>query len=232
MPRKKKSQPSLPGKFRPAIPSDTQEVVLLYVIGARAVVARPDFLEEVSDRIALVTGGLVPAESMAAAECWSLWSAFARVATSPKPKLREEAGKAFYRDLELLAQRLDQPPLRSWDDTPEGIDDPNAPDPAALSTEGSDVAEVKAHARQRLEAVGKDGRLSGTEVALLLSEMDGKARVQLFSRMVGEGTFGRAECNMLEQVLTRGVTIAEEDEALNEVLDRMGGWLVAAVLGR
>lgn len=228
MPRKKKRQPSLAGKFRPAIPADTQEVMQLYVIGARAVCARADLLEEVSDRIALVTGGLVPPESMTAAECWNLWSAFSRVATSPKTKLRQEAGKALYRDLESLAQRLDQSPLQSWDNTPEGIDEPNAPEPAALCTEGSDVAKVRAHAKQRLEAVGDKGQLSGTEVALLLSEMDGKARVELFSRMIGDGMFGRSECNMLEQVLARGVVITDEDEALIEVLDRMGKWMVAA----
>lgn len=229
MSRRQKSETGVrPGAFSPPIPADTQEVVQLFLIGARVVCEQPQLLDTVTERLGASVGSLVPPASIAAEECGRLWMSFARVAASAKPKLVGEAGRALYGDLEALCQRLDLPPLQDWRRVPAAVGaGPAAGEPPARET-GADLDVIRARAIDRAANLGEDDHLPGLEVATLLTGMDRHARDTLFKHLVGEGILARGDCNMLAQVIVRGGTITEEDEALLAVLEELGNWLTRA----
>src|SRR5687768_11951875 len=109
-----------PGIFRPSPPSDSGEVLSMFAIAARAACAAPDNVDDISKTLAAAIANLVPPEKLAAEECARLWSLFVRMVRRPKPQLRVEAGRALFRDLEAVGQRLDLPPLPNWEQIPAG----------------------------------------------------------------------------------------------------------------
>ncbi len=225
MARRKKSEAPPPGAFVPAPPSDTQEVLRLFVIAARAVSARPDKLAEIEAALERATRGLLPPESLAVEECRRLWRYFRRAAESPKPSLRLEAGRAIYRDLEALGQRLDLPPLQPWDKLPLGlvaqVDDDEDSSPTDVDLEG-----VRRRARRRRAKGGKAGRLRPEEVADLLRLLGREELERVLAERVGQGFMGRGEGQLVVHWLARGEKLAHDDEALREILGRLGDWLV------
>jgi hypothetical protein len=225
MSRRKKTPAPPPGTFAPAVPTDAHDVLYLYAVAARAVCARPDKLDEVNARLTEVTRDLVPPESAANEECARLWHYFRRAATSPKPPLRQEAGKALYRDLESLGMRMDLAPLAHWDKLPMGLaggtaaeeDEPSSPTDVTVES-------VRRRARRRLGKAG--AKLPAPDVAELVRLLSRDQMEELFYHLVGEGFMGRAEGQMLIRWLAKGEALGEEDEALVEFLERLGEYLV------
>jgi hypothetical protein len=206
------------------VPTDPHDVIYTYAIAARAVCARPDRLADVDARLSAVMRTLVPPESAAHEECARLWHYFRRAATSPKPPLRQEAGKALYRDLESLGMRMDLAPLAHWDKLPMGIASAaGEEDEESLPTDVT-IESVQRRARR---LVGKTGaKLRTNDVVELVRLLSRDQMEQLFYVLVGEGFMGRAEGQMLVRWLAKGEALGAEDEALIEFLDRMGEYLV------
>ena len=222
--------------FRPARPQDSQQVLSLYAIAARAVCARPESTESISAALIVVTKNLVPPERIAADECEKLWGLFVRVATLPKPKLRSEAGRAMYRDLESIGQRLDLPPLTSWEQPPDELDAPDAIDPEAMPADdvGTSVDEVRADARKRLDEHKKKRKkkekgepsLPPPEVLGMLRDMRGESREKLLSEAVGKGIIMRNDSALLQRVISLDTQVGKGDDVLREGLESLGKWLV------
>lgn len=197
---------------------------MLYAIAARVVVANPDGVGEVTQRLAMAGANLVPPESVTAAECSRLWLLFVRFLRAARPPARVEAGKAFLRDLEAVGQRLELPPLPGWDRLPQGVNDPNA-----VSTEWSEVTsqgETLEAIRGRAKARAVDLKgLEATEVAQLVRSLYVAERDALLTKLVGEGVMSRSEVGLLVRWLAKGEKLADDDSALIEVFGRLGAWL-------
>ena len=226
--RKKRGTSNQPGTFRPSVPGDTFDVMRIFAIAARAVCVLPENLDAVSARLGMISGRLVAPESNAAQECLRLWKLFARVAQLPKESLRIEAGRAFCRDLDTLGQRLDLPPLADWEELPDELDEPGAPELEVPVASGDAVtlALVKGQARAVFgpEAQGKHAFPAG-ETAKLVSSLNNNDRRQLFEELVGKGLLGRSDVNLLIRFLVKGDELESTDTMLVEVLDRLGRWL-------
>jgi hypothetical protein len=173
-----------------------------------------------------MTARLVPPEAQAALECTRLWGLFARVAQVPKETLREEAGKAFCRDLDALGQRLDLPPLADWKDLPVSIDEPGADElePAPLTQEPVTLTAVRERARSFVEGQPQAG-LPAAEAAKLLNALSNSERRALLEQLVGTGLLGRSDVNLLIRFLVKGEDVGATDTMLIEVLERLGRWL-------
>lgn len=230
MPRRKKSNKPTPGSFRPAVPEDAQAVLVLFAVAARVATDHPDTLSDVHDRLKRLCGDLVPPESVAAEECARLWVFFKRAAASPKAKLREAAGRAFYNDLDSLGQRMDLAPLASWSRLPRGVESTDAP--VEVEDNGTQTAvtldAVRRRARKALEEQTKGKELTAREVGALLKMLDRRDLEEIFRQLVGAGVMGRAEGAMLVRWLAKGGELSDDDEALIEFLERLGGWLAEA----
>lgn len=229
--RKSREKGPETGTFRPALPRDAQAVVRLYAVAARTVCARLESHAAVHGWLGQLQPRLVPPESAAAEACHKLWLLFARVAQIPKEALRREAARAFYNDLDALAQRLDLPPLDDWEDLPEGIDDPDAVrlEAPGLSPEPVTLQAVRERARD--VARGHEGRkhFPASESARLLSVLGTDERRELFETLVGAGLMGRSDVNLLIRFLVKGGEVTPAETALNDVLERLGDWLIRPV---
>lgn len=219
------------GTFRPALPRDAQAVVRLYAIAARAICARPDAHGVVDAWLGALPARLVAPELGAAQACHKLWVLFARVAQIPKEALRREAARAFYNDLDALAQRLDLPPLDDWQHLPEGIDDPDAAqlETPGLSPEPVTLAAVRERARDVARAHQASKHFPAPEAARLLSVLGTDERRLLFETLVGAGLMGRSDVNLLIRFLVKGGEVTTAETALNDVLQRLGAWLIRPV---
>ncbi|KAK1548418.1 hypothetical protein Q3G72_019720 [Acer saccharum] len=219
------------GIFRPALPRDSQAVVRLYAIAARTICASPEAHVAAHSWLGHLQPRLVPPESAAAEACHKLWLLFARVAQIPKEALRREAARAFYNDLDALAQRLDLPPLDDWEDLPEGIDDPGAVrlEAPGLSPEPVTLAAVRERARDVARGQQSRKHFPAPEAARLLSVLGTDERRELFETLIGAGHMGRSDVNLLIRFLVKGGEVTPAETALNDVLERLGDWLIAPV---
>jgi hypothetical protein len=222
-------------------------VIRLFAIAGRAVCARPDSADAVTETLGRIIGMLVPPERLAAEECARLWMLFARMAQRAKPSLLEEGGRALYRDLETVGQRLELPPMASWSSLPAGIsaaapilwvptlrvnqDDDTEPDGARESLEG---------VRERARALSgrRKRELSPGEVADLLVALNPGAREELDARLVGGGVLGRADLALVEQTIARAAgagpsrrgggkarKLGSRDDPAVQTLITIGRWL-------
>ncbi len=111
------------GDFHPAQPNDVSDVLTMFAIAARVAVLKPDDIGDVTRRLSILCSSLVPPEVHAAQQCARMWTMFARVATAGKPALREQAGRAFVRDLDQVGRALEVPPIEGWDGLPLGVEE-------------------------------------------------------------------------------------------------------------
>lgn len=219
-------KPAAAGAFRPAVPKDSDGVMRLFAIAGRAVCARPETLDEVSRTVARAVEPLVPPESLAAQECVRLWEVFARVATTDKATLREEAGKALHRDVERLAQRLDLVPLDEWQRLPDRVDDTQPVQSLPQRIEGDSTLDdvrgrAKAKARKRSSAP-----LKASDVFVLLGDLNTEARASFLERAVHSGTIGRNEANLLRHRLHAETKVGKGEDVVVETLEKLGRELV------
>lgn len=160
-----------------------------------------------------------------------MWQLFARVAQLPKDTLRLEAGRAFCRDLDALAQRLELPPLAEWLDLPEGVADPAfkkaAADDSGVTEAtrqiGSETSIEDLASRAKTLSAAHPGKRGPPpeDAAELLAAMDAGARATWLDAMVGKGTLSRGDVSLLIRYLAKGGTIGTNDTMLIEVLARL-----------
>lgn len=214
-----------PGTFEPGLPADAIEVVRLFAIAGRAVTVKPDTLETVTALLAAVSQRLVPPERLAAEECARLWGLFGRMVQRAKPALLEEGGRALYRDLDSLGQKLALPPLESWSALPSGI---AAKNPVRIGEESTDRGESLETIRKRAKAKAKKRRdppLTAPEVLALVSALAEYAREDLFKEVIGAGRLQRSDTTLIDHVVRRRGKVGREDEQLAEGLVAIGRWL-------
>lgn len=226
---KKPSHSPAPGTFRPAPPKGTEAVVQLFAIASRAVCAVPGNLDAITQTLAGVCQPLSSPEAETARECARMWALFARVAGLPKATLRQEAGRAFCRDLDALAQRLELPPLSEWLELPEGMsDDAFVPQDPAQQAEASGVADngeplaamVAVAQRVMAQHGGKKG-IPPQEAAALLGRIRIQDRGPWLDSMVGQGKLSRGDVSLLIRFLAKGLAVGASDSMLIEVLTRL-----------
>lgn len=212
--------------FQPGSPSDSLDVLRIYAIASRVVCAQPGSMETVTRSLASMASHLVPPESLAAIDCQDLWRVFARVASHPKPFLRQEASKALYRDLDTIGQRLHLAPLPPWSQLPQEFSQPNETDSDDTQVEGLSLEAVSEEARRLHQGLGAGESLGGQKVLGLLARLDGADMAQLLGFLQTSGRVNRGELSMLERARATGHELSSEDEILIEVLERVGVWLV------
>lgn len=216
-----------PGTFRPARPADSQGVVQLFAIAARAACAQPTNLSTISYALDQACAQLLRPELDAAQECGRMWQLFAKVAQLPKDSLRLEAGRAFCRDLDALAQRLELPPLAEWVDLPEAISDanhaaaPEGPGDGRAPTTALPLGDLQARARELLLAAPGKQVVPPNDAAQLMARFEATARAQWLDTMVGQGVLGRTDVSLLIRFLAKGGAVAAGDSMLIEVLGRL-----------
>jgi hypothetical protein len=215
------------GVFRPQMPSDVSEVLLMYAIAARVIIQKPDEANEVTKRLGILCSQLVPPELIAAQQCGRMWMQFARMATAGNPTLREQAGRAFVRDLDQVGRSLEVPPLPGWDGLPLGVDAPGAPvmDLSDTTSPGQSLEIIKKRAAE-LKKKAKDKGLKAQDTAELVRALFPEERDKLFAKLIGEGILGRSEISLLVRWLSKGEKLGKDDDALSEVLASLGNWLV------
>ncbi|MEZ4273493.1 MAG: hypothetical protein R3C68_19275 [Myxococcota bacterium] len=214
-----------PGVFKPPPPADSQEVLRLFAVAARAACAKPDRVEDITGTLKAATAQLVPPEKTAAEECGRLWQLFLRVAKMPKDTLRIEASKALHRDLDAIGQRLDLPPLANWESIPAGIDDPKG---VVASTdmweEGLTADEVRERASKKKRK--KEAFLAAPEVLKLLVAASAKAREEMLQTATRKGAINRGEATLMARVVLQKGTLGPDDEMLKEALENFSKWLL------
>lgn len=215
------------GVFRPELPSDVSEVLLMYAIAARVIVQKPDEASEVTKRLGILCSALVPPELIAAQQCGRMWMQFARMATAGNPSLREQAGRAFVRDLDQVGRALEVPPLPGWDGLPLGVDTPGAPvmDLSDTTSPGTSLEIIKKRAGE-LQKKSKDKKLKAQDAGDLVRALFPEERDKLFAKLIGEGVMGRSEVALLVRWLSRGEKLGKDDDALTEVLQSVGAYLM------
>jgi hypothetical protein len=214
------------GVFRPAMPGDVSEVLLMYAIAARVVVQKPDDTGEVTKRLGILCSALVPPELIAAQQCGRMWMLFARMATAGNPAMREQAGRAFVRDLDQVGRSLEVPPLPGWDGLPLGVDAPGAPvvELSETTSPGQSLDVIRKRAGE-LKKKAKDKELKVQDAAELVRALFPEERDKLFAKLIGDGALGRSEVQLLVRWLAKGEKLGKDDDALTEVLGTVGGWL-------
>lgn len=212
------------GVFRPAQPNDVSDVLVMYAIAARVVALQPDDAGDVTKRLGVLVSSLVPPESVAAGHCHKMWLMFMRLATAGNPKVREQAGRAFVRDLDQVGRMLDAPPIDGWDALPGGVDAPGAPvmDLSDATSPGESLDTVRKRAAAHKAS---KGALKPKEAAELVRQLFPEERDRLLMKLIGEGVLGRSEASLIVRWLSKGGRLTKEDEALSEVLQRVGAWL-------
>lgn len=212
--------------FQPGSPSDSLDVLRIYAIASRVVCARPGSMETVTRSLANMASHLVPPESLAAVDCQDLWRVFARVASHPKPFLRQEASRALYRDLDSVGQRLHLAPLPPWSQLPQEFCQPDEADNEDTQVEGLSLGAVSQEARRLHQSLGAGESLGGEQVLSLLARLHDTDMAQLLVFLQSSGRVNRGELSMLERARATGYELSPEDEILIEVLERVGVWLV------
>ena len=211
--------------FNPGVPRDTHEVLKLYAAAAKIVSKHPDRFRRITKALHAATEPLVPPESTAAAEAQRLWEVFATVAD--KENLASRSARVLVQDLESLSQRIDMPPLPSWDALPEGIDDQGAvmvDDTAGVT--GTSLKELRALAKRKLKKKKKGEAMTPAEAAELLGMMAPSERQEMFKQIVGRGVIDRGESSMVNRYLVKEARkLGKEDTALKDTLKRLGGYL-------
>jgi len=227
-PKRQKAERTDPGTFMPQAPGDSQEVIELFAVAARAACAKPDGIEEITKRLGLATSDLVAPESIAARECAQLWEVFIRVAARPKPSLRNEAGKALARDLDAIGRRLDLPPLNSWDDIPEFLEARNPIPLDAESTydKGESLEWIKKKAQEKKRKRGKGPAMKAKDVLNLIKQVSPRTRENMLKIAVGDGALGRTDATLLIQALAMDSKVAPGQDLLRDNLEKLGAWLV------
>ncbi len=222
---KAKPKADVTGIFRPGLPTDVSEVVVMYAIAARVITHAPDSAKDVTKRLAGINTLLVPPEASAAAHCHKMWRMFTKVATAGKPTMREQAARAYVRDLEQVGRGWDIPPIAGWDDLPQGVDAPNAPtvDLSENTSPGESLAVVRERAKQ---VKAQKGTLEPQTTADLVRILFPEERDKLFLKLIGDGVLGRSDVSLMVRWLTKGGKLGKEDDALADVLTRLGVWLV------
>lgn len=212
------------GVFHPAQPQDVSDVLLMYAIAARVVVQKPDDVRDVTRRLSVLCSSLVPPESMAAAQCAKMWMMFTRLATAGKSAVREQAGRAFVRDLDQVGRVLEVPPLAGWDGLPLGVDAPGAPvmELSDVTSPGESLDSVK---KRAASVKAERGMIAADGSADLLRALYPEERDKLFVKLIGEGVLGRSDVSLLVRWLAKGEKLGKEDDALIEVLTELGAWL-------
>ena len=213
------------GVFRPAQPADVADVLKMYAIAARVVFVQPDAVADLTKRLGVLIASLVPPESVAAAHCHKMWLMFSRLANAGKASVREQAGRAFVRDLDMVGNHLDVPPLDGWDTLPLGVDDPGAPvlDLSDATSPGETLDTVK---KRAIAHRTSKGALEPQDVADLVRALFPEERDRLLMRLIGEGVLGRSEASLIVRWLTKGGKLGKDDDALADVLNGVGAWLV------
>lgn len=198
----------------------------IYAIASRVVCASPESMALVTQTLSDMAKSLVAPESMAAGDCEHLWKVFARVASHPKPFLRQEASKALYRDLDSIGQRLHLAPLPPWSQLPENLGGAQAMESADTVPEGL-TADAAAHQAQKLHAeLGAGETLQAGVILQLLSRLQPRENQGLLKDLQRAGRLSRGEVSMLERARATGHALSADDEILIEVLERVGVWLV------
>ncbi len=218
-----------PGVFRPAPPDDTGDVLKLYAVAARVACAVPDNLPQIEAALAEAVGPLEPPESLTAQECERLWQAFRRTVLTLQHAKWELAGKALVGDLDALGQRLDAMPLTSWEKLPTAHEDPRARSHVAevVSGQGATVAIIRQRAKEELSSPGLTPLSRAREVQNMLLALPVPARAQAITQMIDQAALSRGDGVMVTRLLAKGAQIEDEDEALIEVLERVGKWLAS-----
>jgi len=213
------------GTFKPAIPKDSQDVLRLYAIAARVVCDKPEQLAEINQRLQTIRSQLVPPESYTADECTKLWSVFVAVAQYEKPSLNIEAGKALYRDLDMLGQRLELAPMDPWDYIPAGIDDGELSEVSTVG--GSDTLQkVRKLAKAKIKKQSRRKTLRMQEILEFLMRLDPKELNKLFEELVGQGKVRRGDITIVERYLLKGGKLDKEQSALMQAILKLGDALL------
>jgi hypothetical protein len=216
-----------PGTFKPAPPQDSQEVIRLFAIAARAVCAHPDGVEQVSYALSIALSKLVPPERLAAEECGRLWGVFARMVRKAKPDLIERGALALYRDLDAIGGKLGLPPLDRWSALPTGVDAPPAAGAQPARPETTDTGESLEAVRARAQAAADRGAqppLAPELTLALITALNEAARQDLYKNLVGGGKLSRGDVALIEQVIERGEAVAAGD-LVTEALATVAVWL-------
>jgi hypothetical protein len=202
--------------------------VHLFAIAARAACAQPKNLSAIGQTLSQACEALVSPEMDAARECARMWQLFAKVAQLPKDTLRLEAGRAFCRDLDALAQKLELPPLAEWVDLPEGISEAGYDDvadkaeiPHDAEAASLDFAAIAHRARQLVVQYPEPKSVPAPDIAALLAHMDADTRSRWLDTMVGQGILGRTDVSLLIRCLAKGGAVQAGDTMLVEVLGRL-----------
>lgn len=219
-----KTKADVTGIFRPGLPSDVSDVVVMYAIAAKVITVSPDSAKDVTKRLAGINTLLVPPEQAAAMSCHKMWRTFVKMATAGKPAIREQAARAYVRDLEQVGRGWDIPPIAGYEELPAGIDAPNAPtvDLSENTSPGESLTIVRERAVQQQKGKGKiEPQVAGDLVRALFPE----ERDRLFLKLIGDGVLGRSDVSLVVRWLTKGGKLGPEDDALADVLSRLGAWL-------
>ncbi len=215
-----------PGVFKPALPTNTEEVVRLFAIAGRAVLAVPENIEHISQVLGAMTARLVPPERLAAEECAAIWGTFMRLAQHEKEALRKEAGRALCRDLYAIAHNLNLPPMPAWESLPVGLVEPGAIDLKNQGKlDGATLLEVKAKAKAKARKKTKPP-LKPDDVLRLLKQLSTPAQNEAWEKLVGDHVLTNGEATMLSRNLGRAAKARREDTALTEALEQVGYWLI------
>ncbi len=214
------------GTFSPGTPPDSLGVLRLFAVASRVVCAKPESFSEVSQCLGNVLSDLAPPESLAAQDCVHLWQVFSRLASHPKPMLREEAGKALCRDLDAMGQRLQLPPLPNWERLPESLIEAAAREEKTEPNAGKAIEEIRVEAQRIYSGLGPGEVLPLIDVTRLLRSMEMGAREAVCQSLVGTGHLSRSEVALLTRWVASNSPLKSDDELIIELLDRVGAWLV------
>lgn len=213
------------------MPANNQELLHVYAIAARVTCQYPEQFLEVSERLERCCQALVPPERATADECARLWLLFTRAFHFSKPALQSDVGKAFFREIENLSQRLDLPPLPEWDKMPvelvsaKATKEPMKPDVVAIGWRS--LEQVQQEAQAIVVRLSQGAAFPADQTARLLSILVEEERSRLLDQMVGRGMLGRSDVALIARCLARsaGTELNSEDTSLVEVLERLGRWL-------
>lgn len=217
----KKADP-LEGKFRPAIPNDGHDLILLFAIAARVVSYNSGRVEEVSRKLNGMLRRVGPPVHLIAQGCFKLWQPFGRLATSDNERIRVEAGRAFVRDLEQVGRSLELAPLPSWSKLPLGVDDPHAVDLEA--SEVTEPGESQAAVQARIKAVGEQS-LTIESAAEYLRVIAQPEMADLLRESLQKGVVSRGDAQLIARWATSLDKSVEDQGALGDAVLALAQWM-------
>lgn len=216
--------------FCPPPPQDSREVITTFAIAARVACVHVPPVSLLTQSLIRLGQNLVPPDSLTFEECKRLWDFFARVAQLPKAALRQEAGRALFRELDGLCERLDMRSLPDWNKLPDSLVSPlgvfpNSTHEATKKLLGASLKETRHKARAA--RASKDQSASEELTGNLLRELNADAREALMKQLVGGGLLTRSEVNLLVRYLAKEKSLLARSGALFEILTRLGLFLSA-----